>query len=232
MMFTGSTATGRTVAQKAGEQLIGVSAELGGKNAMVVTGDADLDRAVDGAVVGLLRQHRPAVHLDRAHLRGGAPGRPVRRRVRRPHPDAAARRRAVLRRRRRRAGLRRTSWPRSGPTSTTRVAKGATLVAGGKAPAGRRAAVLRADRADRRHAGHGPVPGGDVRPGRGRLPGGVRRRGGGAGQRHRVRAQRQRLLRRHRPGPGHRRAAPGRDRQRQRRLRLGVGQRRTPPWAA
>ena len=52
MMFTGSTATGRTVARQAGEQLIGVSAELGGKNAMVVTGDAELDRAVDGAVVG------------------------------------------------------------------------------------------------------------------------------------------------------------------------------------
>ena len=54
---------------------------------------------------------------------------------------------------------------------------------------------------------------------------GVRRRGGGPGQRHRVRPERQRLLRRHRAGPGHRPAAPGRDRQRQRRLRLRVGQR-------
>jgi len=52
MMFTGSTATGRTVARQAGEQLIGVSAELGGKNAMVITGDAELERAVDGAVAG------------------------------------------------------------------------------------------------------------------------------------------------------------------------------------
>ncbi|HET6951253.1 MAG TPA: succinic semialdehyde dehydrogenase [Acidimicrobiales bacterium] len=52
MMFTGSTATGRTIARQAGERLIGVSAELGGKNAMVVTGDVDLERAVEGAVVG------------------------------------------------------------------------------------------------------------------------------------------------------------------------------------
>jgi len=51
MMFTGSTATGRTVARQAGERLIGMSAELGGKNAMVVTDDVDLDRAVEGAVV-------------------------------------------------------------------------------------------------------------------------------------------------------------------------------------
>ena len=51
VMFTGSTATGRTVAQRAGERLIGMSAELGGKNAMVITGDVDLGRAVEGAVV-------------------------------------------------------------------------------------------------------------------------------------------------------------------------------------
>jgi succinate-semialdehyde dehydrogenase / glutarate-semialdehyde dehydrogenase len=52
VMFTGSTATGRTVSRRAGERLIGMSAELGGKNAMVVTEDVDLDRAVEGAVVG------------------------------------------------------------------------------------------------------------------------------------------------------------------------------------
>ncbi len=52
VMFTGSTATGRTVAGQAGERLIGFSAELGGKNAMIVTGDVDLDRAVEGATAG------------------------------------------------------------------------------------------------------------------------------------------------------------------------------------
>jgi succinate-semialdehyde dehydrogenase/glutarate-semialdehyde dehydrogenase len=49
IMFTGSTKTGRTVARQAGENLIGCSMELGGKNAMIVLDDTDLDRAVEGA---------------------------------------------------------------------------------------------------------------------------------------------------------------------------------------
>jgi succinate-semialdehyde dehydrogenase/glutarate-semialdehyde dehydrogenase len=50
VMFTGSTATGRTIARDAGERLIGCSLELGGKNAMLVLEDADLDRTAEGAV--------------------------------------------------------------------------------------------------------------------------------------------------------------------------------------
>ena len=52
LMFTGSTETGRTIGGQAGNRLVGFSAELGGKNAMVVTSDVDLDRAVEGATVG------------------------------------------------------------------------------------------------------------------------------------------------------------------------------------
>ncbi len=48
--FTGSTATGRVVAEQAARRLIGVSLELGAKNALYVAGDADLDRAAEGAV--------------------------------------------------------------------------------------------------------------------------------------------------------------------------------------
>lgn len=48
--FTGSTATGRAVAEQAGRRLIGCSLELGGKNAMLVLADADLDKAAEGAV--------------------------------------------------------------------------------------------------------------------------------------------------------------------------------------
>ena len=48
--FTGSTATGRLVAQTAGRRLVGASLELGGKNAMYVAVDADIAKAVDGAV--------------------------------------------------------------------------------------------------------------------------------------------------------------------------------------
>ncbi len=48
--FTGSTATGRTIARRLGERLVGASLELGGKNALLVLDDADLDRAAEGAV--------------------------------------------------------------------------------------------------------------------------------------------------------------------------------------
>ncbi|WP_030542636.1 succinic semialdehyde dehydrogenase [Streptomyces albus] len=48
--FTGSTRTGRTVAQSAAARLVGCSLELGGKNAMLVLRDADLDKAAEGAV--------------------------------------------------------------------------------------------------------------------------------------------------------------------------------------
>jgi succinate-semialdehyde dehydrogenase / glutarate-semialdehyde dehydrogenase len=48
--FTGSTSTGRQVAERAASRLIGCSLELGGKNPMLVLRDADLDRAADGAV--------------------------------------------------------------------------------------------------------------------------------------------------------------------------------------
>jgi succinate-semialdehyde dehydrogenase / glutarate-semialdehyde dehydrogenase len=50
--FTGSTATGRHVAQQAAQRLVGCSLELGGKNPMLVLRDADLDRAAEGAVRG------------------------------------------------------------------------------------------------------------------------------------------------------------------------------------
>lgn len=49
VMFTGSTATGRSVARQAAERLIPSSMELGGKNAMLVLSDASLRRAVEGA---------------------------------------------------------------------------------------------------------------------------------------------------------------------------------------
>lgn len=50
--FTGSTATGRAVAQAAAARLVGTTLELGGKNPMLVLDDADLDRAAAGAVRG------------------------------------------------------------------------------------------------------------------------------------------------------------------------------------
>ncbi len=48
--FTGSTETGRSVAQRAGQRLVGAARELGGKNALYVAPDASNARAVDGAL--------------------------------------------------------------------------------------------------------------------------------------------------------------------------------------
>jgi acyl-CoA reductase-like NAD-dependent aldehyde dehydrogenase len=46
--FTGSSATGKSIAAKAGQRLKRLSLELGGKNGVVVLADADLDLATDG----------------------------------------------------------------------------------------------------------------------------------------------------------------------------------------
>lgn len=50
MMFTGSSESGRNIAAEAGRRLIDCSAELGGKNPILILDDADLSRAVEGAV--------------------------------------------------------------------------------------------------------------------------------------------------------------------------------------
>jgi acyl-CoA reductase-like NAD-dependent aldehyde dehydrogenase len=50
--FTGSVATGKKIASKCGEMLIPFSLELGGKDAMIVCSDADVQDAASGAVVG------------------------------------------------------------------------------------------------------------------------------------------------------------------------------------
>jgi len=50
--FTGSVATGRQVGEICGRELIPCTLELGGKDAMIVCADADLDRAAEGALLG------------------------------------------------------------------------------------------------------------------------------------------------------------------------------------
>ncbi|RAX15168.1 aldehyde dehydrogenase family protein [Pseudarthrobacter sp. AG30] len=50
LMFTGSSETGKNVARQCSARLIGFSAELGGKNPMLVLSDADVGRAAAGAV--------------------------------------------------------------------------------------------------------------------------------------------------------------------------------------
>src|SRR5207244_8781375 len=48
--FTGHTSTGKHIAERAAHRLKRVSLELGGKNAIVVMRDADLDLATDGII--------------------------------------------------------------------------------------------------------------------------------------------------------------------------------------
>jgi len=52
LMFTGSTATGKHLGEIAGRRLIGFSAELGGKNPLIVTENANVDKIVDGVITG------------------------------------------------------------------------------------------------------------------------------------------------------------------------------------
>lgn len=54
LTFTGSTEVGRSVAAAAARRTIPVTLELGGKSANIVFADADLDRAVEGAVLAIM----------------------------------------------------------------------------------------------------------------------------------------------------------------------------------
>ncbi len=55
LTFTGSTAVGKKLVSQASEQLLRVSMELGGNAPFIVFGDADLDAAVDGAMLAKMR---------------------------------------------------------------------------------------------------------------------------------------------------------------------------------
>lgn len=52
LVFTGSSEAGRAVARRAADRLCPVTLELGGKDPMLVLDDADLERAIDGALWG------------------------------------------------------------------------------------------------------------------------------------------------------------------------------------
>lgn len=69
VMFTGSTRTGKMVAQQASSRLVGFSLELGGKNPMIVLPDADVAAAVDGAVRGaFVGAGQVCVSMERLYL--------------------------------------------------------------------------------------------------------------------------------------------------------------------
>ena len=77
VFFTGSVGVGRRVAAAAGARGIPVVLELGGKDPMVVFADADLDRAVDGALfASFVNAGQACVSAERIYVE-----QPLRRRV-------------------------------------------------------------------------------------------------------------------------------------------------------
>lgn len=73
VMFTGSTRTGRHVAVRAAERLIPCGLELGGKDAMVVLADADLERASTAAVWGsMMNSGQLCISVERAYVEAPA----------------------------------------------------------------------------------------------------------------------------------------------------------------
>jgi succinate-semialdehyde dehydrogenase / glutarate-semialdehyde dehydrogenase len=67
--FTGSTATGRTVAERAARRLVGASLELGGKNPLIVRADADLAAAAAGTVAAAFANTgQMCIHIERVYV--------------------------------------------------------------------------------------------------------------------------------------------------------------------
>jgi len=69
LQFTGSERTGKVVMKRAAETLTPVSLELGGKDPMIVTRDADLERAVNAtAWGGLLNAGQICISIERVYV--------------------------------------------------------------------------------------------------------------------------------------------------------------------
>lgn len=69
VQFTGSTATGRKVAERAASRLVPYSLELGGKDPMIVCEDADIDMAAHAAVWGaMFNAGQTCVSVERVYV--------------------------------------------------------------------------------------------------------------------------------------------------------------------
>jgi succinate-semialdehyde dehydrogenase / glutarate-semialdehyde dehydrogenase len=72
LSFTGSTEIGRKLMEQASEQLLKLSMELGGNAPFVVFDDADVDAAVEGAMIAKIRNIGEAcTSANRFHVAGG-----------------------------------------------------------------------------------------------------------------------------------------------------------------
>jgi acyl-CoA reductase-like NAD-dependent aldehyde dehydrogenase len=69
IMFTGSTATGKKVMERAAQTLTPVSLELGGKDPMIVLADADLERAANLAVYyAMFNSGQTCISIERVYV--------------------------------------------------------------------------------------------------------------------------------------------------------------------
>jgi len=69
VMFTGSTATGKTVAERAARTLTPVGLELGGKDPMIVLRDADLEKAANAATYYSMQNGgQTCISVERAYV--------------------------------------------------------------------------------------------------------------------------------------------------------------------
>ncbi len=69
LFFTGSVAVGKSLMEKAARTLTPIALELGGKDAMIVCADADLERAADGAVwAGLSNAGQTCAGVERLYV--------------------------------------------------------------------------------------------------------------------------------------------------------------------
>ena len=152
VMFTGSTATGRFIGQRAGQNLIGACLELGGKNPMIVLPDANLDEVVEGALFGVFgNTGQICMHIERMYIHDSIYD-DFKDRFVDGHQGAQARaRRTTSSRRSARwsRSTRRTGSPRTSPTPSRRARP--CWPAGASAPtSGRRSTSRRSSRASPR----------------------------------------------------------------------------------
>ena len=205
LSFTGSTEVGKKLIAQAADRVLNVSMELGGNAPFIVLADADLDAAIEGAMIAKMRHNgETCTAANRFYVEA-----PVAEAFAAKLADAMG---ALP------TGHGLEDGNRLGPLvdADTRdkvaelvdsaVGAGAKAVVGGETPDGTGfyyPATVLTGRGRRQ-----PDPrGGDLRAGGADRVGGRRRRGGPAGQRHHDGARRLRLHRRPRQGPPHRRAA-------------------------
>ena len=198
--FTGSVPTGQAILAATSATLVPVTLELGGKSPNIIFDDADLDRAIIGALIGIFSASgQTCVAGSRLLVQRSVYDRVVgeiaRRapRIRLGDPTKPTTQMSPI--------ANRPQFERIRSIIDAAVGAGTRMVAGGEAlgPELATRAVRAADRVRRRRQRFAAGPAGDLRAGAVDHPVRRRGRGGRAGQRHGVRPRLRHLD--HEPGP-------------------------------